>query len=180
MKSIKDRGDYTNKTNIVNMHFSRHGLESLEGSPKKITGSFFCDNNYLRTLEYGPRIVGGEFNCNGNILRTLEGAPVVVGRPEAFTSFNCRNNVELRSLEGAPIAVRGGSFVCIGCPKLESLEHLPKRVDVFVICDDRLKKGENLYLIANAMINGRIANKERATDSEESIILRDVLVYYFT
>jgi hypothetical protein len=147
VKSIKDYDNYTDKTNVSNMNFTRYGLESLEGSPKKITGTFWCNDNHLRTLKYSPKIVGGSFNCFNNDLETLEGAPVVVGSPDLFTSFNCRNNKELRSLEGAPIAVRGGSFMCEGCPKLESLEHLPKRVDIFVICDDRLKK-EKIFILS--------------------------------
>jgi len=45
----------------------------------KVSGNFFCSDNYLTTLEGSPQSVGGNFNCRSNYLKTLEFCPKSVG-----------------------------------------------------------------------------------------------------
>ena len=94
-------------------------------------------------MEGGPEYVGGHFNCHSNELESMKGAPVFVGG-----HFNCINNNNLESLEGLPQYL-GGHFQF----------------------DEDLKKGENLYIIANALLNGH-------RDNEEYML--EVITKYFT
>lgn len=95
---------------------------------KYFEGRFFrAALNDLDSLEGSPEIVSGDFFCSNNELRSLKGAPKIVGG-----DFWCVNNDKLESLEGAPESVRG-SFAC----------------------SPKLLYGENLYIIANALLNGR-------------------------
>jgi hypothetical protein len=94
-------------------------------------GHFLNTFDSLDSLEGSPEIVSGHFYCSDNKLTSLEGAPKIVGG-----NFSCYHN-NLESLEGAPLSV-GWSFEC----------------------DLRLKKGENLYIIANALLNGRKGKRE--------------------
>jgi hypothetical protein len=82
---------------------SNNLLESLEGAPQEVGGSFWCYNNRLESLEGAPQEVRGDFYCYNNDLKSLEGAPQEVGG-----HFYCRNNL-LESLKGAPQEV-GGNF----------------------------------------------------------------------
>jgi hypothetical protein len=129
MRSIKtdEIGDYTGKHYEGNFNCQLRRLDSLEGAPKSVSGNFYCfSNSNLETLEGGPEYVGGHFNCHSNELESMKGAPVFVGG-----HFNCINNNNLESLEGLPQYI-GGHFQF----------------------DEDLKKGENLYIIANALLNG--------------------------
>ena len=88
-------------------------LESLEGGPEKVGGSFICRN------------------CPN--LKSLKGAPKEVGR-----NFDCSNCTNLKSLEGAPKEVKG-SFICSNCPNLKSLKGAPKVIKGRFIHDEYLK-----------------------------------------
>lgn len=57
-------------------------LQSLEGAPKKVGGSFDITGCIeLTSLEGGPKEVGDNFSCSVCIeLKSLEGAPEIVGR----------------------------------------------------------------------------------------------------
>ena len=64
-KTFKDTkyGDLT-KEYRYNIDVSNEDLESLEGSPKKVIGYFWCDNNKnLESLEGAPEYIGGNFYC---------------------------------------------------------------------------------------------------------------------
>lgn len=105
----------------------------------------------ITSLKGSPKTVSGSFICTGCQLRTLEGAPKLVG-----IYFDCSDN-ELTSLEGAPKSV-GGTFYC----------------------DEYLLNGENLYIIANALLNGW---KSEGEDEEEDEIFKEkaleILTKYF-
>jgi hypothetical protein len=73
---------------------SNIGLTSLEGSPIKITGNFYCYGNHLDTLKFAPRHIGGDFWCFKNWLTSLDGAPLFVGG-----EIDCSHN-KLTSLKG--------------------------------------------------------------------------------
>ena len=66
----------------------------------KIKGEFYCSYNNLTSLEGCPKEVGGSFFCNGCIkLNSLEGCPKEVGR--RFTCGECKRNFteeEVKSL----------------------------------------------------------------------------------
>ena len=70
-----------------------------------VTGSFYCNDNFLTSLEGCPEQVGGSFECYNNHLTSLEGAPTHIS-----DSFWCDDNF-LTSLKGCPTSV-GGYFSC--------------------------------------------------------------------
>jgi hypothetical protein len=130
-------------------------MRSVKNIIGDYTGKYFrdyfnCASYELTSLEGAPEIVSGSFNCRNNKLTSLEGSPKIV-----YHSFSCYDN-DLNSLEGAPLSV-GLSFGC----------------------DPRLKKGENLYIIANALINGINKSKLPANLIEKHII-EDVMLRYFS
>ena len=57
----------------------------------KVTGNFYCYDNYLTSLKNCPRWIGGGFSCWNNNLTTLDYFPDYVGN-----SFNCINNPNLK------------------------------------------------------------------------------------
>lgn len=81
------------------------GLETLEGCPEIVTGTFDCASNELTSLEHGPKWVGESYLCGRNKLRTLEGAPGQI-RDDFDAYRNC-----FESLKGSPTRV-GGDFNC--------------------------------------------------------------------
>jgi len=93
-------------------------LVSLEGGPKRISGSYKCADNSLNSLEGGPEYVGDVFNCSDNNITTLVGGPEEVGG-----NYRCEKN-ELQTLEGFPKKFGGYSVDCDN-NSLYSLEGLP-------------------------------------------------------
>lgn len=128
-------------------------VSSLEGMPKIVQGSFTINQNSISSLEHSPIIVNGTFRCEKLNIESLEGSPRIVG----------------------------GSFFCRGLKKsVTSLKGLPDSVGSrdggWVICDKHLEKGENLYLIINAEINGRL-NAQTLEFFEEDVMNK--LISYF-
>jgi hypothetical protein len=101
-------------------------LTSLEGAPHEVGGSFYCSNNQLTSLEGAPNKVGRSFSCHNNQLKSLERSPIRIGR-----GFDCSDN-RLTSLEGSPEKV-GGSFYCHN-NKLTTLEGISKYISVGINC----------------------------------------------
>jgi hypothetical protein len=99
-------------------------------------------------------------------IRSLKGSPKTVSG--AFICIKCK----LRTLEGAPIYV-GTYFDCSGIDDLESLEGAPQYIGNNFYCDEYILEKDNLYIIANALLNGR-----KDKDSFEKEALR-VLIRYF-
>jgi hypothetical protein len=62
-------------------------LDTLEGCPEIVDGTFNCFDIKLKSLKGGPRLVGDIYDCVRNNLTSLEGAPESVG-----VMFDCRNN----------------------------------------------------------------------------------------
>lgn len=171
-KHLKKYGNLTGQYYKGGIECSVSRLDSLEGAPKKVTMDFWCNVNNLETLKGAPEVVGKNFFCNyNNDLISLEGAPKVVNG-----SFSCSSSRSLETLEGAPKYV-GEGFDCEYCPNLESLVGFPEHVGTFIECDKKLKKGENLYLMANALINGCFT---RYIAAKEQIIYENVLLKYFS
>ena len=67
----------------------KQNLTSLKGSPKSVSGNFYCGFNKLPTLEFCPEKVKGNFICDLNRLTTLEFAP-----KEVKGNFSCRENTK--------------------------------------------------------------------------------------
>ena len=117
--------------------------KSLEGSPREVGGSFYCNGSKISSLEGCPEIVGHdfvcmscanlktlkgnnikkckEFNCNFTSITSLEGCPQNI---EALSCSYCKN---LTSLQGAPRKLNG-SFECAECTGLTSLKGGPEVV----------------------------------------------------
>lgn len=168
-KHLKMYGDLSNKYYKGSIECSARYLNSLEGAPKWVSLDFWCNTNYLETLKGGPVFTGDSFHCSYNEIITLEGAPQYVGQ-----TFNCSGNKYLESLEGAPQYV-SESFNCTICPELESLQGAPEYVGGFFECDKKLKQGDNLYIIVNALLNGY---KNRKGYTLEKVFLK-ILERYF-
>ena len=118
------------------------GLETLEGAPSVVHGSFSCVNNKLTSLKGGPEYACGhneltslegapkqvyDFHCNGNKLTSLEGGPEKV-----TNQYSCHHN-NLTSLKGAPTTV--SDFLCFE-NNLNSLEGAPQKVEGTFNCED--------------------------------------------
>ncbi len=70
------------------INLSHKNLKKLpKNLPKKITGSFYCNDNNLTSLVGSPKSVGKNFYCRNNNLTSLKGAPKWVGG-----NFYCRDN----------------------------------------------------------------------------------------
>jgi hypothetical protein len=53
-------------------------LTSLEGTPRKIGGSFYCDRNQLTSLHGAPAEVNGYFSVEKNSITSLEGVHKII------------------------------------------------------------------------------------------------------
>lgn len=85
-------GEYSDRNKITKIPFkikeissddpfeiSYNNLTTLDGCPKKIKGSFWCDNNNLTTLKGGPEFVGKSMGCYNNNLKSLKYLPKSIG-----------------------------------------------------------------------------------------------------
>lgn len=143
-------------------------LDSLEGCPYHVEGSFNCSRNNLETLEFAPQYVGANYaamNCklmslgkmprevggsvdlSGNKLTSLAGCVKDVG-----LDFSCQNN-KLENLEGGPRFV-GRQFNSDN-NQLTSLKGSPKHVGAsFSARNNKLKNlaGIASYIGGNVLI----------------------------
>jgi hypothetical protein len=87
-------------------HCEHNKLTTLEGSPKEVGKSFFCEYNNLDNLNMCPQIVRGEFVCHSNKLTSI------VGAPREVLGFHCSNN-KLTNLEGIPKVIGRGGLDCV-------------------------------------------------------------------
>lgn len=115
-----------------NFDCSYSDIESLDGAPEKVAGSFYCDScRKLRTLDGAPEKVECNFHCNNcDSLKSLEGAPEEVGRD--FTCNGCRS---LTSLKGAPKVVNG-VLECKHLSSLRSLDGAPEEIGSYIELED--------------------------------------------
>ena len=90
--------------------------------------TFYCNNcKNLKSLEGAPKKVSGTFTCNYcNSLTNL------VGAPEEVNNFYCNNCKNLKSLEGAPKTCI--NFDCTFCDSLTNLIGAPEHVDTEFNC----------------------------------------------
>lgn len=103
------------------VNLSKKGLDKIPLRFRKVTGDFYCYDNYLKTLYGSPKFVGRDYNCNGNTsLQSLEGGPEeVIGD---YVCLGCR----LTSLKGGPKIVKK-DYSC-WYNNLTSLEGIPSVV----------------------------------------------------
>lgn len=144
-------------------------LDSLEGCPYHVEGSFNCSRNNLETLEFAPQYVGANYaamNCkltslgkmprevggsvdlSGNKLTSLAGCVKDVG-----LDFSCQNN-KLETLEGGPRFV--GKQFNSDNNQLMSLKGSPKHIGAsFSARNNKLKNLEGIapYIGGNVLIN---------------------------
>lgn len=86
----------------------------------EVTGDFYCSKMGLETLDGSPRKIGGSFDCSENNLVNLIGGPILVGN-----NYICSNN-KLESLEGAPDEING-NFYCV-FNFLKTLQYCPSEI----------------------------------------------------
>ena len=116
-------------------------LEELENTnADQIAAEEYINSNYdiygKLTFEYtnGLCIV----NCDGDVKvsnEEIEKLTEGFAWGEVNGSFICLKCYKLKSLEGAPKEV-GGEFNCAYCSKLKSLEGAPEKVDGRFTCTD--------------------------------------------
>jgi hypothetical protein len=104
-------------------HVDNCGLETLEGGPNLIQGSFFCSNNPLKTsgLKGGPEQVIGSYAASNCGLETLEGMATNV--EDAIYL----NDNDLYSLEFLPKRIKAALYVS-GNP-IGTLDNFPTTVE---------------------------------------------------
>ena len=108
-------------TEVVTFNIEGKKVQSLVGSPKKVTKDFNCTLNLLKTLEGGPEEVGGDYDCKLNFnMQSLKGAPTLVGGD--FIARGCG----LKTLTGGPAEVLGDFIVVKN--KIESLALIHKSI----------------------------------------------------
>ena len=115
-------------------------LKSIDVQFKKVTGNFYCNNNFLTSLQGCPQSVGGNFKCHTNQLATLEFSPEKVHVDFVFSGN------PILSLIKRPCYV-GGIFIGHNI-NISSLEGLPDFYGSFKISlksKDKLKELESLY-----------------------------------
>lgn len=120
--------------------YKEHQITKFGVKFYQIEGSFYCDNVGLETLEGSPDIIGGTFDCSRNVnLKTLDGAPrevhgpfranncglvSLMGGPERTGDYIVYDN-HMDDLKGAPATT--GDFHAHRCG-LTSLEGAPRKV----------------------------------------------------
>jgi len=137
-----------------NFDVSNQDIISLEGSPYKVGGTYYCQSASLRDIKGAPQEIGEDFNCGGNQIRSLRGGPVkvggnyncpsngltsLVGAPEEiFGNFNCGYN-SVKVLTGAPTIVHGNFDYSFN--PLKTLQGAPRKVggDFIFAYDDMIE-----------------------------------------
>ena len=99
-------------------------LTSLEGSPKKVTGSFMCHKNEIFSLKGGPKEVGGSFIILHNNISSLEYAPTIVR-----DDFICSHN-PLKELSGIN-TVLGYIFTGVYIPNIKCQKYIYKNITTY-------------------------------------------------
>jgi hypothetical protein len=120
-----------------------NSIESVEGSPNFVGGSFNLAQNNIKNLKGCTKEIGGDFIMYSNDLVSLEGGPTkanssmdyliymnsnlrsLSGCPEETQDFDA-SSCDLQSLEGAPRIVNG--YFNVSENKLTSLEGSPEEV----------------------------------------------------
>jgi len=132
LMSFKEKyGDLSDCIFEGDLYIGNQNLNSLEGCPIEIYGSFNCEENNLTNLIGGPQKILKDFNCSGNSLKNLVGGPISVGG-----LYSCDKN-NLRSLEGAP--EKAHSFDCHN-NRLETLKYAPKTIAGSLYCEANMLK----------------------------------------
>ena len=104
-------------------------LESLDGCPKKVQGTFDVRWSNIKSLKGCPEYVGEKFMCSYcNYLETLEYAPNYVG--ESILIDYCR---KLKSLKGLPDKINGDLYFN-DCPNIKSLDGIPSTIKDNLFC----------------------------------------------
>ncbi len=121
--------------NIVEGDFdiSDNELTSLEGSPKKVVGSFLAYKNELTSLKGGPKEVGGNFIVLHNNITSLQNSPTIVKE-----DFICSHN-PLRDLQGINTVV-GSIFTGVFISKVKCQKFNYKGVTTYKYSGDAVMK----------------------------------------
>jgi hypothetical protein len=83
--------EHADAMDIRDFDVSETQITSLQGSPKKVGGTFWCWGTSITSLDGAPRRVGN-FDCSRTRITTLEGAPREVrGR---FCCFRTRVSLD--------------------------------------------------------------------------------------
>lgn len=99
-------------------------LTSLEGCPKKVTGSFMAHKNEISSLKGGPKEVGGSFVILHNNITSLEHSPSLVKE-----DFICSHN-PLKELDGIN-TVLGYIFTGVHVPNIKCQKYIYKGITTY-------------------------------------------------
>ena len=89
---------------VIGRFFCPSRIQSLEGSPEYVGGTFGCGSNNpnLTSLKHSPKFVGGDFMCTSIRFDSLEGAPEVIKGEfdsDQFTDEEYRKFVRERKIK---------------------------------------------------------------------------------
>jgi hypothetical protein len=108
-------------------------LTSLEGCPKKVTGSFMAHKNEIFSLKGGPKEVGGSFIVLHNNITSLEFSPTLVKE-----DFICSHN-PLKELDGIN-TVLGYIFTGVYIPNIKCQKYVYKNITTYKYAADFVMK----------------------------------------
>ena len=115
-------GEFSGELDLSNNDFI-----TLDGSPKILDGSFYCNSNKLKTLKGSPEIVKGHYSCDYNNIENLEGSPNTV------KSFSC-TSTKIKTLKGFPKTIISSNFECLRNQyTLTDIKDLPFNIFEYII-----------------------------------------------
>jgi hypothetical protein len=109
----------TFKETVNNFDCRDLGLTTLEGTPRKVGGAFYCEWNPLTSLIGGPLVAVKSYNAQNCNLTSLEGMPEEIPDGDVWVDGN-----QLTDLKGGPKKVNGSYNASDN--KLTSLEGGPE------------------------------------------------------
>ncbi len=120
-------GDFKVKDNV---------LQSLDGSPREVTGVFDVSGNAITSIKGAPEKVKRGFIISNNDISSLEGGPTSVGH-----EYMCSRNPRLKSLKGLPD--KFNVLYAEDC-NLSDLDHLPKKLEAVYARNNNIKDFKSL------------------------------------
>lgn len=128
-------------------------LESLDGCPKKVQGTFDIRWTNIKSLKGCPEYVGGKLMFSYcNYLETMEYAPNYVG--EYICIDSCKT---LKSLKGLPDKINGDLYFD-DCPNIKSLDGIPSIIKGNLFCKRCGEKFMKRDIKKRCTVGGKIYN----------------------
>ena len=154
------------------VNLSHYNFKKLPINFNEVKGDFICYTNNLNTLDGCPRIVYGSFNISYNPLTSLIGSPKFIQG-----EFTCTKTL-IESFEGFPDKVMGNIYAK-SCNKLTTLKGIPNEINGgILVFGDMLKSLEYypsnfkflLPILYNSKLPAEFTSEFTTLNKEEQII----------